>query len=248
MRALVLILGTLLVCASSASADVCLKHHIHTDGYYFGGETSPPEDSDYEVWLAGSKMSVVLETRTVVFDLDANLLTFINHDDSTYAETTLPLDWRNLLSDADAARVLMFQTEGTVKDPGEARETRKVGERECVGQEMTTWIPYEGTRYNETDTKMWLSTDMPFDLETYEELKTHNLRLVNLKEELLEELKEARGYPMAEESDRYIRGFSVRSTDEVVEISEKEPAYDVYSAPEGFSKKDKLSLQDLRGR
>jgi hypothetical protein len=44
-----------------------------------------------------------------------------------------------------------------------------------------------------------------------------------------------------------MKGFTVNSYEKVVEITEKEPPSDVYSAPPGFSKKDKLSMQDIQG-
>jgi hypothetical protein len=245
MRSLVLFLAALVVCVPLANADVYLKHEVHTDGYYYGGQNNPPEDEVYEVWIGEKKMSMLFEQRAIIFDLTDSLLTFIVLGDSTYAETPLPLDWSNLLSEEDAARVRMFQTTGEIK---EGSETKKLGERDCRSYELTTWIPYEGTRYNETDTKGWVATDLPFDPDAYEEMKIHNLRLQNMKEELIEEVKKIRGYPMAGEDKTYIKGFSVNTTNEVVEIAEKDPPANVYSAPEGFTKKEKLSLQDLRGR
>ena len=245
MKSLMLTLAILFVGASLAGADVYLKHEVHTDGYYYGGHTTPPEDRAYEVWLGDRKMSVIHDHRIIIIDLNKKTLAFINRDDSTYAETELPLDWSNLLSEQDAARVLMYQTEGIVK---ESTETRKVDNRECTKYELTSWIPYEGTRYNETDTEGWMTTDLPFDMDVYEEIKIHNLRLQNMKEELLEEVRKIRGYRLVGEEDTYVKGFSIKTTDEVVEISEKDPPADVYSAPEGFTKKEKLSMQDLRGR
>jgi hypothetical protein len=44
-----------------------------------------------------------------------------------------------------------------------------------------------------------------------------------------------------------MKGFSVDSYEKVVEITEKDPPEDVYSVPTGFNKKDKLSLEDIRG-
>jgi hypothetical protein len=245
MRSFLLMLAALFIGVPLADADVYLKHEVHTDGYYFGGENSPPEDRAYEVWIGDKRMSMLHEHRAIVMDLNQNLLTFINLDDSTYAETPLPLDWSNLLSEEDAARVRMFQTVGVVK---ESCETKKIGDQECRSYETTTWIPYQGTKYNETDTKGWLTIDVPFDPATYEEMKVHNLRLENLTEELIEEVKKIPGYPLAVEDNTFIKGFSVRTTNEVVEMSEKAPPEGVYSAPEGFAKKEKLSLRDLTAR
>jgi len=45
----------------------------------------------------------------------------------------------------------------------------------------------------------------------------------------------------------FIKGFSVKTTEEVVEILEEDPDPGVYGVPEGFTKKEKLTIQDIRG-
>jgi hypothetical protein len=54
------------------------------------------------------------------------------------------------------------------------------------------------------------------------------------------------GYPLLIDSDVYMQGFSVKSVEETVEIIEAQPETDVYTIPAYFTKKDKLTMADLR--
>jgi hypothetical protein len=105
---------------------------------------------------------------------------------------------------------------------------------------------YENSKYNERDAKVWMTKDVPFDLSTYKGIYGHYLKLQNIDEDVIGEIKKIEGYPIAVETDVFIKGFSIKSTDEVIEISEMDPSDDRYSAPAGFTKKDKLTIQDLR--
>ncbi|NIO02190.1 MAG: DUF4412 domain-containing protein [Candidatus Latescibacteria bacterium] len=244
MRVLLSVLLILCIAAPLAQADTFIKQKSHTDGYYYGGVNTPAVDRDIEIWIGDGKISYIHEHRKVVLDLNKNTLLFINRDDSTYAETALPLDWTNILSEQDAARVQMFQTDGLVEDTG---KTRKINGRKCRCYDVSSWIMYEGTKYNERDVKIWVTTDVPFDLNMYDEMTPHLLRLQNYKDQFAKQLETVKGFSIASDEDVVIKGFTIKSTDEVLEIKEKEPPADAYSAPEGFTKKEKLTMRDLQG-
>lgn len=56
------------------------------------------------------------------------------------------------------------------------------------------------------------------------------------------------GYPLKMETEIIIKGFTVSSTDEIIEMAEKDPPAGVYSIPQGFTKKDQLTREDLQGQ
>ncbi len=245
VKALFAILIISLIQPSFAVADICVKHKSHTDGYYYGGRVYPEEDREAEVWIGDKKISYIHQHRTVILDLNENLLTFVNRDDSTYAETALPLEWMNLVPEQLILTLRRYQTYGVVRQTG---ETRVINGRNCKGYEVNSWLLIEGGRYNERDAEIWVATDVPFDLETFEEMEVHVLKLQNNSDEFLKELGKIEGYEVASDTDIYIKGFSIRSTDEVVGMFEREAPAGIYSAPAGFVKKEKLSMRDLRGR
>ena len=228
--------------SSTAAADTHIRHKAHTDGYYYGGRVNDPEESEYEVWIGYDKISYTYDRRMIILDLKSDMLTFVNLQDSSFAETALPIVWTDFLDEEAVDRALQYMTEGVITDTG---ETKTIDGRECLCYEINSWIPYESSKYNERDTRIWVSNDMPFDMDEYRETYLYYLQLQRYNEAFIEELVNINGYQVASESKLYLKGFAVKETEEIVEISEKEAPADVYAAPEGFTKKEKLTIQDL---
>ncbi|UCF06507.1 MAG: hypothetical protein JSV33_05625 [bacterium] len=244
MKALVMLIFILCIAVSILFADTCVRHQVHTDGYYYGGRVNPPVDREYEVWFGTGKIAYMHERRSVLFDLDKSIMTFVNLEDSTYVVSPIPFEWTKLLVPQDTARVLMYQTVGEIsKTDGK----KKVLDRKCMGYTMCTWIPYEGGRVYETDATVWVTSDVPFNLELYEMSIGHRLQLQNYKSTFIDEMNKIKGYPLLSEESRFVKGFSVKSFDRVVEILEKDPPAGVYAIPAGFTKKAQLGIGDLRG-
>lgn len=242
MKLFVSCLLILILASSTAVADTYIRHKVHTDGYYYGGQVTDPEEREYEVWIGKDLISYKHDRRMIILDLKNDMLTFINLQDSSYAETALPIVWEDLLDEEAVGRALQFRTEGVITDTG---KTKTIDGRECRCYEINSWIPYEGTKYNERDTRIWVTTDMPFDMDAFMKTNLHYQQLQRYNETFLEELKNIKGYEVASESKLYIKGFAVNETEEIIEISEKEAPAEAYSAPEGFTKKEKLTIQDL---
>jgi hypothetical protein len=57
-----------------------------------------------------------------------------------------------------------------------------------------------------------------------------------------------KGFQIASEMSGEIMGMKFNTTTEVLEISKKNPPANVYSAPAGYAKKDKLSMEDIQRR
>ena len=70
--------------------------------------------------------------------------------------------------------------------------------------------------------------------------------LQNYDEPLVRALTAVPGIPLLMEADVYQQGFSVKQVDMALEIIEAQPETDVYSVPAYFTKKDKLTMADLR--
>jgi hypothetical protein len=243
MRTILLTCFILVVVAVSASADLYMKHESHTDSYYYGGVVRPVQDNVVELWFGEGKMCVIAPNRKFVVDLDGNVMVFVNHDDSTYAETPLPLDWAQVADEGTAERLNRYPTKGVV---AATKETKRIGSRDCACYEISSWIDVPDGRYRETDSKVWVTSDLPLDWDVFARLNRQYQKLQNNTDEFAGEMVAIRGFPIESEVDVYIKGFSVKSTEKVVEIEEKTPPAGTYDVPAGFTKKDKISMQDLR--
>lgn len=244
MRILAAMMAMLAIFAAAASADYYIKEESHTDGYYYGGQTTPPVDRVTETWVGDNRAVFLSEHRSVILDLNENTLTFINLDDSTYAVTALPMEWDSLADAQASARIKMFPTSGTIRETG---QTKTIDKRLCKCYEMSTWILYQGAKYNEQDSQVWITTDLPFDLEMFGRINQHRRKLFNYGEEFLAESAKIPGLPLVSESETILKGSSYKSSEKVVEFRKIDPPAGVYAPPAGFTKKDKLSLADLRG-
>ncbi len=244
------ILGSLLVvlfiCTVTvpAGADVCVKQKRHMDEYYYGGTVTPEDNSESEVWFGDKKMAVFSQNTIVLVDAGKGVLVFANKRDSSYVETTLPFDWTNVVDEETAGRLARYRTEGTVKKTG---ETREIHGRKCALYEVNTWIEDGGTEFNHRDERVWMTTDLPIDWEVYGAIQASGLILQNYDEALIEAMSAIKGVPLETDADVYQQGFSVKSVEKAVEIIEKTPDKDVYSLPAWFTKKDQLTMADLRG-
>lgn len=233
----------LLFFTTCVQADIYIQQESHTDSYYYGGITHPEVDEMEEVWIGDNVYAYITERRNVIVDLNRNMLMFINHRDSTYVKSPLPFNWPNLVSDELAGRLQMFQTTGTLE---ESEEVKKIGKWECQRYDITSWIPYEGNKYDEKETVIWVTLDVPFDLDMYGEIIINLRQLMNYNVEFVNELATVKGFLIAAETMTYVKGFGYQSTDRVIDISEKMPPADVYAVPKGYTEKEELTLEDLQ--
>ena len=144
-----------------------------------------------------------------------------------------------------AAYLKNIQYTGTVKEKGEKKQ---IGKFKCRGYEINSYLVFEGNRENETDSTIWVTTDVPFDWKQYSKMYTNLRKLSNFGDKLINELEKIKGFPIITELFFYPKGFSVKSTSEVIVISKKKPPAGIYSVPEGYTKKEKLTIRDLRNR
>ena len=245
MKILGYLLAVLFICVvtAPAGADICVKQKRHMDEYYYGGMVTPEDNSEREVWFGDKRMAMYSPNSIVIIDLGKGILLFANTRDSSYVETPLPFDWKNVLDEDTAGMLARYRTEGTVKETG---ETRKIQGRKCVLYEVETWIEDGGMKFNHRDERVWMTTDLPIDWETYDKINASGLVLQNYDAALVEAFSSITGVALETDADVYQQGFSVKSIEKVVEIIEKTPDKDVYSLPSWFTKKDQLTMADLR--
>jgi len=244
MKPIVALVLLLLLAPLAAQADTHIVRESHTDGYYSGGRITPPDDSTIEMWIGEKRMAYVARTSKVVIDLEKQRMLVMNLRDESYAETPLPVDMAVLLTEEDHARIAPYQRQGTVSA---TEGTRILDEKECKGWEIEDWIVYQGARYNEREVRAWTTADVPFDMAEFETMFVSLAALNNLSAEYTRQILAVGGFQVATEEVWYDEAQPVRTTTRVVEMKVMDPPAGIYAVPEGFTKKDKLSLQDLQG-
>jgi hypothetical protein len=242
-KPVIAIAAAALLLSTAAAADTYVKIESHTGGYYSGGTETPPEDSVTEIWVGDQRMSYLTDTSKLIVDQEKKKLIFVNLRDKTYAETELPLDMTKLFTMQDLMTLGVFTRLGTVEKGG---EEKKIEKWNCSRYDMSDWIDYEGGRVSEREVTAWMTADVPFDVKKYNQMFSNLGKLSNLSDEYLGKLVAIPGFQVASEETRYQDGTPIRTTTSVVEMAQKEPPADAYALPEGATRKDALTLQDLR--
>jgi hypothetical protein len=228
----------------SAKADTCVKMKSHTDEYYYMGEVNPAVDRTTEVWFGKDRVAYVTGTQKFVIDIAAGTLTFVEMRDSSFAVATLPFDWSKLVGKDTLAFLNRYVRRGEVK---ETSETKTIGGWKCRRYDVTSWIDVDDGRYDEREEKVWVSTDVPVDWDLHRRVSRDALKLANYDDGLIDALVGIDGLSVEVETKIYVRGFSVDSSERIVEAAEKTPPPGLYEAPKGFRNKTELSLQDING-
>lgn len=244
MKLLVAALALVLVIPVAVWADVRIKQQSHTDEYYYSGRLTPAENSENEMWIGEGKMAYIERNRQVIVDTNKNTLTFVNKGDSSYVEAELPFEWSKFVPESMVEMLAMYRTHGTF---GASPTGEKIDGRDSKCYEMTTWIDTESGKYNESDSKFCVTSELPVDWEQFRAMNLHLLKLQNYDEDMVAALDAIHGFVVRVEADRYIHGFSVKSIEEVIEVTETTAPEGVYTVPESFNKKQFLSMADLRG-
>jgi len=111
---------------------------------------------------------------------------------------------------------------------------------------VNSYIFYEGSKVNETDSKIWASGNLLSDKENYAKMVKIMRKFANYDSSYIEQLSQIEGYQVNLESLFYPKGFSVASNQKVVEVLELDPPAGLYEVPAGYAKKEYLSLEELR--
>ncbi len=236
------ILLAILVCtvflAGPLSADTYIKQNNHTDEFSIMGQTEPAKDGIDHLWIGKNKMARHATDQSIVIDLDNKVMYLINHEDKFYVEMTLPLDLSKYFP--TQMMEMMGDVSIEVKPKG---ETKTFGKWKCEGYDVA--IGMMMMDFNQT---VWASKDVSFDWKSFNEkmLPQVNQALMRLSEDALKEMTKIEGFQIRTEATMSFMGSDVKSWTEVIEIAEKSAPEGTYAVPEGYTKKDRVSMTDLR--
>ena len=228
---------------ASAGADVYIKSKTHTDPMSMMGQNTPAKDDIVEQWMGDDMFAMNTGGNGTVIDLKKGMIYIINHNAKSYIESTLPLDFSKLLPAEMAAMAQgMMKMTVTVTPNG---QTKTIGSWPCTGYDVAMQMMMMPIKMS-----VWATTKVPFDLNKYME-KTYAAQLaaqLRLDDAAIAEMKKIKGYWIANETIVEMMGSKMRTTSEVVEMTQKTPPAGVYSVPAGYKKQDKLSMQEMQGR
>ena len=243
MKKLIVMSLLLLTFVSFAAADVYVKSKVHSDPMSIMGQSQPAQDSFSEQWIGEDRFAVLSEKTSTIVDLKKNVLYLINNKAKTYIEAPLPFDFASILPTQMATMMSsMMKMTVTVAPTG---QKKTVGTWNCDEYDITMNMMMMPVKM-----KAYTTSDVPFNLKDYmEKVYANTLKAqFRLDDASTKEMMKVQGFWIASDTTMEMMGAKIHSTTEVVEISSKTPPSEVYMVPDGFTKQDKLSMQDLQQR
>jgi hypothetical protein len=240
MKKLILVATFLLFSVSFLKADVYIKMEVKV-GALMG---QPEQTLTQEQWLGKNKMATVSTQSNMIVDLDKKKATIVLHKNKSYIETDLPLDMSNILPEMMAPMMEQLMDSMTVSVQLNG-QTKKI--LDCNARGYDAKIKAMG---QDISISFWTSTEIPFDWKKYKEIFAEFFKAqLKFGEKASEEFQKMEGYVLANEMKISAMGINIEMNTTVTEINpDATPPSNVYVPPAGYTKKSKLTLQDLQGR
>lgn len=228
-----------LVIALMLPADVYIKTNVHTDAFAMMGKDQPAKDDVMEQWVGNNQLVNKTGDKIMIMDMNKKIMFIVNPKDKTYVETALPLDMSILLPKEAASMVSMMKMTVKVTANG---QTKKINKWSCSGYDVEMSMMMMQMKM-----KVWATTEVPFDWKMFAKMYANVSKMSFMDDAAIAELMKISGYQVASEMTMDMMGSKLNVTSQVVEITQKPAPAGIYSVPAGYTKKDKLSMEDMRG-
>jgi hypothetical protein len=221
------------------SADIYIKSNVHTDAFAMMGKDQPAKDEMTEQWIGNNQMANMTGDKVMIMDMVKNVMFIVNPKEKSYVETTLPLDMTKLIPKDLAPMMAMMKLTVKVTPNG---QTQKINKWNCSGYDVDMSMSMMSMKM-----KVWATTDVPFDWKVFAKMYANIAKTQFMDDNAVAEFMKINGFQVASEMTMNVMGANMKVTSQVSEITKKDAPAGVYTVPVGFTKKDNLSLQDLRG-
>jgi len=237
-----------LVIPAALRADVLIKQLQHTGAFQVMGQSRPAKDETYVVWLGKDKARLDREEKTsIIVRLDKKVMYLLDHAEKTYVE--MPADsTADILSAALSGAGLseedriraeqmmkgfaqMMKPEVTVTDTGETRKVK--------GWNCRKYLMKMKMMMTSATSEIWATEDIRIDYELFRALGISVMSQTPGLENMLEEMKKIRGIAVYSATTTSAMGSEIRSTQELIEVEEKDAPPRTYEIPEGYKKQEK---------
>jgi len=232
----------LLLFTSMVFSDFYIKEKYQAGALNNKGKADIDEGTVSEYWIGNDKIAAQTENRTVILDNNANRIYFIFPGTKTYIESQFPMEPSKLRSTEVGNLLSRIQFQMSVSPTSEKKTIKN---RSCTKYIISNWVVDGSNRKGEVKRTVWITSDVPFNLDLYWDIVTHLLKLVSDDQDFFKELEKSKGFPMKSESLRDLNGVPITTTQEIIEVSEKKAPTGIYSVPKGYKKQETLSVPDL---
>lgn len=237
-RSAFLFASVLCFLAVTVSADIHIKQQ--TTNISGKGKKEKTETEETTVWIASDKMASIGAETSLIIRLDRNVAYSIDHKKRKYVEIPLSILEEGGESEGqqDAAGLPgmfanMVKMKVTVEPTG---ETKKIRKWNCTKYNQT--VEMMGGK---TESEMWATEDIKVSQDLVRKftsaLMAQNPAMKQLGSEMMKEAEKMKGYVVSSSSTSKMMGQEIRTTTEVLEMSEAGAPEGVYEVPKKYKKK-----------
>jgi len=241
----------LLAFSNAANAEIYMKQKRHTDETKVMGKTQPAKDEIVITWLGKdrARMDHDQDKSTIIL-LDKNVIISLDHTKMTYTEMQIG-EWEKSIEESMNKQAKTDQDkEGAQKALGflkglkslikfetkvtETNATKRIKDWSCRKYILKSNMPMV-----KLTSEIWATEDIRVDFNLYRKISNAMLAGMPGMQESLKEMEKIKGVMVYSESSGSAMGADVKSTEELLEISDKAAPAGAYEIPKGYAKVNK---------
>jgi hypothetical protein len=245
-NAVVIAAGSVLAVSffANVNADYVLKYKRHTDQYTVSGKTVPASDATPVTTLAKDRCRIDQNADTaIIVRLDKNVVYYVNNKKKQYSEISLDainkvFDTASTAKDQPASQqempammagmMKMMKMEATVT-PG--AQQKKIGAWNC-----TQYTVAQTIMMSTSNSEIWATSDIKIDPEFYAKFLSAPMFKMQGSEKIIAEMKKIKGVPVQINSTATVMNSEIKSSEELLDVSETNAAADLFEIPKGYKK------------
>ena len=192
-----------------------------------------------EFWITEKQLIIVSEKGILGVNALKKEFTVVNPKLKLYAKFPLPLNLLQIVSEITQLQLKYGnQFSGVIS---ETEETKTIENKLC----KKNLVIAEDT--NRTKVEQWVTSDVPFNLDSYNELMIaiRRFKFPLFDDNFHESLNKKSGFPIFEEITQSIRGKKFLITKRMKKIKEKKPPKEIIEIPDDYSAKNRLFYSEL---
>jgi hypothetical protein len=213
---------------SAFAGDTVITKQKHSDA----GMGQPAKDTTEVTWIGQGHMRIEDATAITIVRADLKKMYMLDPAAKTCTTVDLPFDMKKYMPPEMAAHMdQMFASSKATLTP--TTETKKVKDWNATKYTLAVTLPMGGSVTQE----MWVTKDVGGDRSGWQEMFSAQNALGPFAASMAAELKKLDGLPLLTETTTVMMGATMKSSESVTSIEEKDAPAGHYDVPSGYTEK-----------
>lgn len=217
--------------APLSASDLVITKDKHTDAGSVMGQDQPAKDTREVTWVGTDRLRVEEGTTVTILRSDLKKIYFLDTAAKTVSTLELPFDVKKYVP-AEMAPMMEQMTSQVKVTVTPTTETRQIQAWSTTKYTLTMTMPM-----GSMSSDLWVTKDVAADRPSLRALHAELMAASPMGAGIAAEMKKMDGLPILTERVQKMMNSSIKSTETVISIEEKEPVAGLYEVPEGYTEK-----------